>query len=65
MKTINVYFNYASKTGSGHLVVPDDTDIETMIKSWIKQGYCKINFSNDRKWIWVNWANVVYCAYSD
>jgi hypothetical protein len=63
MKTINVYFNYASKTSAGHVDVEDSDHIETVIQQWIKEGYCKIHYHANRQWIYVNWQNVVYVSY--
>jgi hypothetical protein len=65
MKSITVYYNYASKTGSAHVEVEDDVQIEDLIKQWTEQGYCKLHFGSNRQWIYVNWQNVVYCAYTD
>ncbi len=31
---------------------------------WIKQGFCKLHYMNNSIYIYVPWANVIYCQYA-
>lgn len=65
MKTILVYFTGVTKVSVGHLVVNDDVDLETYLKQWQTQGYCRCHYMSDKIAIYIPWCNVIYAQYKD
>jgi hypothetical protein len=65
MKQINIYYQATTKVSMAHLIVDDNEDIETYLKLWIAQGYCKAHLSSNKVTAYIPWANIVWCQCSN